>query len=226
MAGEGLDGTPAPDKMLKENELYIGQLIDNDYIRSKFLAERAVLEAVTHGLDAKIMRLGNLMGRSADGEFQINSRTNAFIRSLASYKKIGAVPYSMLNVCTDFSEIDMTARAVLKLAGTAHKYNIFHAMNNHSVTYADIVYSMREYGMKVDTVEDDEFEARMASAGDAAGALMAYSTREGQERRYMLGTDCSFTTNALYRLGFKWPVTDEDYIVKMLDALNGMSMMR
>lgn len=226
VAGEGLDGTPAPDKMLKENELYIGQLIDNDYIRSKFLAERAVLEAVTHGLDAKIMRLGNLMGRSADGEFQINFRTNAFIRSLASYKKIGAVPYSMLNVCTDFSEIDMTARAVLKLAGTARKYNIFHAMNNHSVTYADIVYSMRKYGMKVDTVDDDEFESRMASAGDAAGALMAYSTREGQERRYMLGTDCSFTTNALYRLGFKWPVTDEDYIVKMLDAMNGMSMMR
>jgi hypothetical protein len=166
------------------------------------------------------------MGRSADGEFQINFRTNAFVRMLASYRSIGAVPYSLINAATDFSEIDMTARAILKLAGTDRKFNVFHPMNNHSVTYADIVYSMREYGMKIDMVEDDEFAELMMRAGDKAGALIAYSTREGQERRYMLGADCSFTTNALYRLDFKWPVTDEDYIVKMLRALNGMSMLK
>lgn len=226
VAGEGLDGTPAPDKLLYENELYIGQMLDNAYIYSKFLAERAVLEAASEGLDVKVVRLGNLMGRSADGEFQINFRTNAFIRMLASYKSIGAVPYSLINASTDFSEIDMTAQAILKLAGTDRKFNVFHPMNNHSVTYADIVYSMREYGMKIDMVEDDDFAELMKRAGDKAGALIAYSTREGQERRYMLGADCSFTTNALYRLGFKWPVTDEDYIVKMLRALNGMSMLK
>jgi thioester reductase-like protein len=226
VAGEGLDGIPSPDKLLCESELYIGQMLDNAYIYSKFLAERAVLEAASEGLNAKVVRLGNLMGRSADGEFQINFRTNAFVRMLASYSSIGAVPYSLINAATDFSEIDMTARAILKLAGTDRKFNVFHPMNNHSVTYADIVYSMREYGMKIDMVEDDEFAELMMRAGDKAGALIAYSTREGQERRYMLGADCSFTTNALYRLDFKWPVTDEDYIVKMLRALNGMSMLK
>lgn len=225
IAGEGLDGTPAPDRLLHENELYFGQRLDNAYIYSKFLAERAVLEAIPEGLDGKIVRLGNLMGRSVDGEFQINFRTNAFIRSLASYKAIGAVPFSLLNVTTDFSEIDMTAAAILRLAGTDRQFNIFHPINNHNVTYADIVYSMREYGMKVDMVEDEEFDVRAAEAGEAAGALFAYNSREGMERRYVLGADCTFTTKALYRLDFKWPVTDESYIIKMLEALRGMYRM-
>ena len=37
----------------------------------KFLAERAVLEAVSSGLDGKVIRVGNLMSRNSDGEFQI-----------------------------------------------------------------------------------------------------------------------------------------------------------
>ena len=225
MAGEGLDGTPDPGYMLKEDELYYGQLLDNAYINTKFKAERAVLEAVTEGMEGKIMRLGNLMGRNRDGEFQINFGSNAFVRSLASYKKIGAVPYSILNAQTDFSEIDMTARSILLLAGSDSRFTVFHPVNNHNVTYADIVYSMREYGMKIDTVEDDEFADLMYKAGDDAGALIAYRTKEGDMRRYMLGADYSFTAQALYRLGFKWPVSGEKYIVQMLKALNGMSMM-
>ena len=143
---------------------------------------------------------------------------------LASYKAIGAVPYSLMNAVTDFSEIDMTARAILLLAGTDKEFTVFHPMNNHTVTYADIVYSMRDYGFAIDTVEDEEFSRRMAQAGDASGALIAYQSREGEERRYELGADCGFTTNALYRLGFKWPVSGEKYIVSMLKALDELIM--
>ena len=182
-----------------------------------------MLEAAAQGLDGKVMRLGNLMGRHSDGEFQVNFNSNAFIRSLASYKAIGAVPYSIMNAGTDFSEIDMTARAILLLSGTDRKFTVFHPVNNHFVTYADIVYSMREYGFSVDAVEDGEFGRRMAQAGDASGALIAYNSKEG-ERRYMLDQDCAFTTNALYRLGFKWPVSGEKYIVQMIKALDELTM--
>lgn len=72
-----------------ENTLYIGQTTDNKYIWTKYQAERAILEAVSQGLKAKIMRVGNLMARSSDGEFQINSGNNAFINLLKSYKVLG-----------------------------------------------------------------------------------------------------------------------------------------
>ena len=224
VAGEGLDGQPLRNWKITENQLYNGQLLDNAYALTKFKAERAVLEAASRGLDAKIMRLGNLMGRYSDGEFQANFRSNAFVRSLASYKAIGAVPYSAMNMLTDFSEIDMTARAILLLSGTDHKFTVFHPVNNHTVTYADIVYSMREYGFRVDTVEDEDFAIRMAESGDTSGALIAYNSREGTERRYMLNQSCDFTAQALYRLNFKWPVSGEKYIMSMLKALDGLTM--
>ena len=100
-------------------QLYNGQLLDNAYALTKFKAEKVVLEAIGRGLDAKIMRLGNLMGRHSDGEFQVNFGSNAFIRSLASYKAIGAFPYSLMSATTDFSEIDMTARSCCSAAQTA-----------------------------------------------------------------------------------------------------------
>ena len=53
-----------------EKDLFIGQGIDNQYLNSKFLAERAVLEAaLDDDLDVKIKRVGNLMARSSDSEF-------------------------------------------------------------------------------------------------------------------------------------------------------------
>ena len=224
VSGEGLDGNPPRDWKIREDELYNGQLLDNAYALSKFKAEKAVLEAVSNGLDAKIMRLGNLMGRHSDGEFQVNFGSNAFIRSLASYKAIGAVPYSVMNAVTDFSEIDMTAKAILLLSGTPKEFTVFHPVNNHCVTFADIVYSMREYGFEVANVEDDEFVELMKNAGSASSALTAYNSKEGAARRYVLDASLDFTTNALYRLGFKWPVSGEKYIVKMIKALDELIM--
>ena len=63
VAGEGKDGKPPPDKLIRECDLYFGQIINNAYIQSKFLAERIVLQVITEGLDARIMRVGNLMSR-------------------------------------------------------------------------------------------------------------------------------------------------------------------
>jgi thioester reductase-like protein len=67
-----------PGILYDEAKLYVGQTIDNKYVLSKFKGERLLLQAVTEGLDGKIMRVGNLMGRHSDGEFQINFRSNAF----------------------------------------------------------------------------------------------------------------------------------------------------
>ena len=76
-------------RTLYENTLFIGQSVDNDYVRTKFLAERAVLQAkADKGLNACIVRLGNLMSRYTDGEFQINFITNSFMRSLWAFNTV------------------------------------------------------------------------------------------------------------------------------------------
>ena len=80
------------------------------------------------------------------------------------------------------------------------KYRIFYiSLFALSFSYIAVSLYMKEYGFSIDTVEEEEFNARMAKAPDAGGALIAYKSREGEDRRYELGCSCDFTTAALYR---------------------------
>ena len=94
---------------MKEDQLYFGQDLSNKYANSKFKAEEAIVKAIEKGLDAKTIRVGNLMGRQSDGEFQINSITNGFIKSLRAYKALGYFPVSACDSSVDFSPIDEVA---------------------------------------------------------------------------------------------------------------------
>ncbi|CAA7393604.1 Tyrocidine synthase 1 [Chryseobacterium fistulae] len=144
-------------KILSEQDFYIGQVTDNEYVRTKFVAERIILEAIANrGLKAKIMRVGNLMGRASDGEFQINFNSNAFVSSLKSYKILGVFPLDEMTNSIEISPIDKTAEALIKLAGTPQDMVIFHPYNNYQIDMAVIVKSFNDYGYKIDvTVNSD-----------------------------------------------------------------------
>ena len=228
VAGEGSEGIPPKDRVFCENDLYIGQSITNEYIRTKFLAERAVLEAVSGGLDAKIIRVGNLMSRNSDGEFQINFITNGFLRSLRGYKAVGKFPMGSMHEIAELSPIDSTALAVLKLVQTDRRFTVFHACNSHHIYMADLIYAMRKYGFKLDIVKDEEFEeavkefAKNGNDSDAVSGLIAY-TAHNENEIYTLDYSNRFTAQALYRLEYKWPVTDDRYLENAIGALDRLA---
>ena len=228
VSGEGADGTPPMSRIFCENDLYIGQNITNEYIRTKFLAERAILEAVSSGLDGKIIRVGNLMSRDSDGEFQINFITNGFLRSLRGYKAVGKFPISSMHEVTEFSPIDSTALAVLNLAQTDRRFTVFHACNSHHIFMADLIYAMREHGFKIDIVKDEEFEvavkefAKTGKDSDAVSGLIAY-TSHNENEIYTLDYGNRFTSQILYRLGYKWPITDDRYLESAIEALDRLA---
>ena len=58
------------------------------------------------------------MSRNSDGEFQINFITNGFLRSLRGYQAVGKFPIGGMHEVTEFSPIDSTALAVLRLVQT------------------------------------------------------------------------------------------------------------
>ena len=195
--------------VIYENMLYIGQHLDNDYIRTKFLAERAILAArVEKNLNAVILRAGNLMGRYTDGEFQINFSTNAFMRSLRAFKQLGACPITALEQPLEFSPIDATANTILKLAGVDRKFSVFHINNSHLVSMADVVFAMKRYGFNIRIVSRAEFDRIMqAAAKDEAESetvmsLLAYETGS-DEKLAAVSSNNRFTTNALYHLNYK-----------------------
>ena len=228
VAGEGSNGVPPMSRVFCENDLYIGQSITNEYIRTKFLAERAVLEAISGGLDGKIIRVGNLMSRDSDGEFQINFITNGFLRSLRGYKAVGKFPIGAMHEVTEFSPIDSTALAVLKLVQTDRRFTVFHACNSHHIFMADLIYAMRKYGFKIDIVRDEDFEeavkefAKNGGDSDAVSGLIAY-TSHNENEIYTLEYSNRFTAQVLYRLDYKWPVTDDRYLESAIGALDRLA---
>ena len=170
------------------------------------------------------------MARHIDGEFQINFRSSGFMRQLRGYKMLEAFPMSMMYAPAEFSEIGMTAEAILRLTGTNRSFTVFHPVNNHLVTMADVIYLMQQHGFPIETVSDEQFQKKLNEAAenpelsDIVGGLIAYMNNDVTVERCMLDASLRFTTEALFRLGFKWPITSPEYLSRMIAALDGLGM--
>ena len=228
IAGLSVDGVPGPDVKLTEQDLWLGQNIDaNKYVYSKFKAEELVLDAIfNHGLDAKIMRVGNLSARQKDGEFQINFNTNNFLALLRAYVIIGMVPYDALSETFEFSPIDDVARAIMLLATTPKDCTVFHPYNIHHPYFADILNGFADAGITLKHVERDEFQQaleRMMDNPDLVTLLrplMAYNLSSTHQMRW-IETENNYTTQVLYRYGFQWPTTARYYVHRFVDTIVG-----
>ena len=228
IAGISVDNVPGPEVKLAEQTLYIGQNIDaNKYVYSKFKAEELVLDAIAHqGLNAKIMRVGNLSARQKDGEFQINFNTNNFLATLRAYVVIGMVPYEALDQRFEFSPIDEVARAIMQLAQTPKECMVFHPSNTHRQFLSDILMGFAESGITLRRVENEEFQQaleKMMENPDLVTLLrplMAYDMGAGHKTRWIEAAN-DYTTQVLYRLGFQWPPTAADYVHRFVDTITG-----
>lgn len=229
VAGESVDNFPPVDYKYNERDLYIGQTIDNQYIGSKFLAERAILEAaVEDDLDVKIMRVGNLMARDSDSEFQINFDSNGFINRLKAFVTIGVMPYAMLSNAVEFSPIDVTAKSIVALSKTPKECIVFHPYQHHTICFGDIIDIIKPLGLEINPVENDEYEIALDEVlndktRQSGVSGLITSVGSGKLKKIWLPADNAYTVQALYRLGVKWPVISEDYIYRFVEYLDDLS---
>ena len=229
VAGNRIGNLPPEHYRFDEHRLYAGQEIDsNQYIHSKFMAERHIYEEMLkNGLRAKVLRMGNLAPREADGGFQVNYTTNNYMNTFRAYQALGAIPYDALDATVEFSPIDVTARAVLALSETPEECLCFTPLNNHRPRLGDVVRALNETGHPIRGVEDDAFAQALAEAladeakSEAVGSLIAYQSGDKNIREIGLESiDNSHTTRILARLGFSWPETGALYIRRFLEKLD------
>ena len=212
---------------LDERKLWFGQFLDNRYIHSKFLAERIVLDAVAHhGLSAKVMRVGNLAPRSYDGEFQANFNSNSFMGRLKVFYTLGCCPYDIYDESTEMSPIDETAKAVVLLASTPRECTLFQPFNNHTELLGDVLLFMDKIGRNIRFVENAEFEASLAAAGQdpekakLLSSMLAYQDMAHGQKAVFIKRDNRYTCSVLHRLGFHWKDTSWDYVQQMMTAIS------
>ncbi len=227
--GGYLKGTdPSEVRKLDEQSLYFGQITDNQYLSSKLLSERIVLEAVaTKGADAKVIRVGALSARESDGEFQINFLTNSAMGQLRSYAILKAFPYSEMNQDMRFGPIDTSARSFMYLARTPRECCLFHAVNNHGTPAIDVIRVMQDCGIDIDLVEDVVFLERLQEADKdpekaaILSSILAY--KDVADGAVPVTEKCEYTNQVLARLGFFWNNPDDTYIRKFIEDMAGMA---
>ena len=156
-----------------ESCLYIGQNLDNVYIRSKFEAERMVLETGNEGLSTIIFRVGNLSNRYSDLKFQNNYTENAFLRRIKAFVDTRAYPMALAKMSFEFSPVDLTAEAIVKLAEHyADSFSVFHVDSTHKMPLEKIMEKLNGLQWIVKAEDTEEFLYRLSQKkGNAYDAL-------------------------------------------------------
>ena len=228
-SGLNVNDTMAPDYVFTEQKLFDGQYLGNQYVHSKFLAERIVLQSIVDkGLSAKVIRVGNLAARTSDGEFQINFSTNSFMGRIKVFNMLGCFPYSLYESKVEFSPIDEMAHAIILLSSTPKECCLFHSYNSHTQFLGDVLSGFNKLGTDIRLVEDEEYNATIESAGNdpqkakTLSSLLAYQDLAHGMKVSEVPVSNPYTTQVLYRLGFKWSPTTWDYVDRMLSAISGL----
>ncbi len=209
---------------LSEQRLWVRQDLSNAYLESKFTAEKLILLETTQGLRAKIMRVGNLQGRIADGEFQMNRATNGFTKLLQSMVRTGRCPQSMARSWINFSPVDAVARAICRMAGSSPEYTVFHIFDSNDLPVSKLLIQLTALGYPVQAIPDDEFDEFMLHAAENpsfSGALDGFLTQV-TGGRHMIETPCEsgFSIRALEQEGFSWPEITDEYLSAYLTGLD------
>lgn len=208
----------------KENNFYINQSLDNVYVRSKFEAEKLVLQYINQGLDAYILRVGNLMNRLEDGKFQPNILENAYISRLISFAKIGCIPDYLSSGYMEFTPVDECSEAIIRLIQYPNKENrVFHLYNNNHVDITDFIDILKNY-INFNIVSDTKFINKINiilkqenSDKILSGILRDFDMNKKLIYDSKIKIKSDFTIEYLKKCKFKWSKIDKKYLANFLN---------
>lgn len=234
VSGNGFDSDLVQiEKRFTESDLYIGQPLKNVYARSKFEAEKVVLEAMSNGLQANIMRMGNLTNRASDGVFQKNYESNAFLKRITSLVKLGVYPGTLSDVAMEFTPIDEAAAAIMTIARRFSSERIvFHISNPDVITLSTMFNLFSQLGIEVkgvDATEFDHYLQTVTKQEGMEGVLDAFvNDFDGKnELSYdsKIRIENDFTVQYLKALGFEWADIGMDYLRKYVEYFRKIGYM-
>ncbi len=212
------------EKHFYETSFYIGQPLDNVYIRSKFEAERRVFDAILEGLDAKVIRVGNLTNRTKDYKFQPNYKENAFLTRVKAIMEFGMFPDYLMPLYSEFSPVDLTAEGIVKIAQYADKQTIFHVNSNRPVYFTRFLEIVHSLGISMKVVDKDIFNQEQGKTiKNSKTEYIFEAFQNDMDEQGSLVYDSNiriendFTLWFLKLVGFEWNETDFEYIRGYID---------
>jgi len=212
-----------------ESNLYIGQSLENVYVRSKFEAEKIILEEINKGtLNSLILRIGNITHRSSDGKFQSNSTENAFANKIKAFLEIGCIPEYLLDKYIEFSPVDLVAEAVVRsIEYLNKKISVLHIYNENHI-YINNFINMLPSKYKLNILNNTEFKNIILDMlkNDEKKYIISHILNDMDEKHNLvyetnikIKNDMSKTY--LNKIGFNWPEISKKYITNFINNLEG-----
>ena len=208
-----------------ERDFYIGQIFISPYAKSKFMAEKLVLEARKDYEDAFIVRVGNLTNRYTDGVTMKNPNSNYFLELLGAVINLGVVSTELMEDTIEMSPIDETAEGLVQICSHYDsKFSVFHLNNDKRVLLSRIFEELKKKGIIIKKVPDIvlAFKLNHALHGDdnrrkIYEVLRRNDVYDFKENLVLFDTDSSFTNQFLKKCGFEWKYNDDTYLKKFID---------
>ena len=214
ISGNGLVKTPTAD--FTEDDLYIGQAFkENVYVRSKFEAEKAVIEACKNEeIIASIYRLGTITNRYQDGMFQENFTDNAFLNRLEAFINLEIFPEELSEFHFEFSPVDICANFIVQLLQHQH-YNleIYHLYNHHYISGSALTNMLSNCGASIKLRPLSEFKLALSKSKSNYFGITAYIKNIHNN---IITLHNEKTISALETLDLDWPEITSEYLDKIL----------
>ncbi len=211
-----------------ENRLYVKQSLNNVYIRSKFEAEKFILEELANKkLRGIILRIGNVTNRFVDGKFQENASENAFHNRLKAFTYLKMIPKSVYDGYVEFSPVDSIAQSIIQtMKFYTPPMSVLHLFNSKHLYIKNLLVMLKDLGVKIDVVDDDVFKDSLKNIlfnspnYDKVSVLLNDIDNDFNllYKTNLIITN-KFTLKFLNIAGFDWPEITKDYIKKIFDNL-------
>lgn len=212
-----------PDKEITFDEtcLYAGQPLGNVYVRSKFEAERLVLDAVLEErISAAVVRVGNLTNRTGDFRFQPNYESNSFLGRMKAILEFGMFPDYLLPLYAEFSPVDLTAEGIVLIAQNAGKdQSVFHLYSNKPLYFDRMVQILRGMDIQIETTDAEHFSEALEKTMSDPDRNYIYERLQNDlssDGRLLYDSGIhvrnDYTVRFLEKLGFAWIDAGEDYL--------------
>lgn len=211
-------------KVFRESSLYIDQKISGVYTTTKYKAEMIVLNAIFDGLDAQILRMGNITNRYSDGCFQQNANENAFAKRLKSFIELGYYPGYLKYHALELGPVDLCSEAIIKILQHNSNCNVLHIYNPNLLAISLLLSTLKNLNYKLIPASDKEMSNIISNIiiNDSKNDILSgiiHDLDSDKNLIYTTNVRVEYQLSELYlkNIGFLWKNIDETYIIKYMN---------
>jgi thioester reductase-like protein len=130
------------------------------YARSKLVGERLCQHAERAGLDARVLRVGQIVGDTQLGQWNATEAIPLMIRSAVT---MGALP--ALDDTLTWLPIDAVAKAMVEICHAPRRHDVYHVVNPKSLNWTrDLLPMLASAGLKFEQVSQQAWLERLAAS--------------------------------------------------------------